>query len=136
MPVTNTGLVGDNDRMFHRVEAVGDPERWRPVTRDALVHPVGADRWEIRNGTDVLARHRSVNLRVSLSWKAEVFLDEAERRRRDEHLDDLGVARALEILTDELRARGKWGQRPGDPREPAFVAATMASFPGKTPRPG
>jgi hypothetical protein len=40
-PVSNTAIVGDNDRMVHRVEAVGDPARWRAVPRDAMVQHAG-----------------------------------------------------------------------------------------------
>jgi len=76
--VFNQAIVGDNDRMVHRVEAVGDPARWRTVPRDALLHHADGDRWEVRDGDQLIEAYRAAELRISLSWKAEVYLDEAE----------------------------------------------------------
>jgi hypothetical protein len=128
-PTTNTAIVGDNDRMFHRVEAVGDPGRWRPVARDATLHYAGQDRWELREGTEVVEAYRFGELRVSLSWKAEVFADDAEHRHRASHTDDLTAERALSVMAAALGEKGMWDGRPVDVANPAWVEAVMVTYP-------
>jgi hypothetical protein len=126
-PETNSAIVGDSDRMFHRVEAIGDPDLWRSVPRTSLLHHAGRDRWEIRDGSEVLACYRFEQLRISLSWKADVVLDEAERQRRDHHLDDLTLDDAVGRLAGELG----WTDAGLD--DPAFVEAIVATYPRQAP---
>jgi hypothetical protein len=129
-PVSNSAIVGDNDRMLHRVEAVGEPGRWRAVPRDALLYHAGGDRWEVRDDDAVIEAYRSAELRISLSWKAEVYLDEADRERRVGHLDDLTPGRALSVLAAELSSRHRWaGDPPADVNDPGWTEAVMAAYP-------
>lgn len=131
---SNTAIVGDNDRMPHRVEAVGEPGRWRAVPPGADLHHAGGDAWELRDGDTVAGAYHRAELRISLSWKAEVFLDAADRERRAAHLDDLTVARALAIMADALRERGHWaGEAPADASDPRWTQAVMAAFPRQPP---
>ncbi len=133
-PVTNSAMVGDNDRMLHRVEAVGDPGRWRAVPRDALLHHAGGDRWEVRDDGAVIETYRFAELRVSLSWKAEVFLDEADRELRVARLDELTPARAVSVLAAELGRRRRWvGGPPADVNDPRWTEAVMAAYPRPAP---
>lgn len=133
-PATNTAIVGDNDRMPHRVEAVGDPGSWRAVPPGAELHYAGAGRWQLRDGDAVAAEYRPGELRVSLSWKAEVYLDAAERERRAGHLDDLAPAQALDIMAAELRSQGRWaGDPPADVNDPRWTEAVMTAYPRQSP---
>jgi hypothetical protein len=132
-PTTNTALVGDNDRMFHRVEAVGDPARWRPVPRDALLHHTGAGRWQLRDGRDLIGTYSFDELRISLSWKAEVYLDDGERERRVSHRDDLTAERALSIMAEALGAQGLWDGEPIDLHDPRWTKTVMAAYPRLIP---
>lgn len=129
-PTSNQAIVGDNDQMVHRVEAVGDPDRWRAVPRDALLHHAGADRWEIRDGDQVIEAYRSAELRISLSWKAEVYLDEAEHERRESHQDDLTPAGAVSIMAAELRRQDRWRDADDpDAADPQWAEAVMSAYP-------
>ena len=131
---SNTAIVGDNDRMPHRVEAVGEPGRWRAVPRDALLSNAGGDRWELRDGDAVLDRFRLADLRISLSWKAEVYLDESERERRASHSDNLTPWEALAIMAAALRERGDWdGGAPADVNDPRWTEAVMTAYPRQAP---
>jgi hypothetical protein len=132
-PAINTALVGDNDRMFHRVEAVGDPGRWRPVPRDALLHHAGANRWQLRDEDELIGTYASDELRISLSWKAEVYLDDAERERRVSHRDDLTAGQALSIMAEALGTRGRWDGGPVDVDDPRWTEAVMAAYPRLAP---
>ncbi|HEY2281612.1 MAG TPA: hypothetical protein VGI00_24905 [Streptosporangiaceae bacterium] len=127
---SNHAIVGDNDRMRHRVEAVGDPARWRAVPREALLHHAGQDCWEVRDGDQVIEVYRFTELRISLSWKAEVYLDEAEHERRVAHQDDLTPAGAISIMAAELRRQGRWpGADDPDVADPQWAEAVMSAYP-------
>jgi hypothetical protein len=125
-PRTNTALVGDNDVMYHRVEAVGGPgdDMVRGLSLDSQLAFAGDRRWEVRDAGRVLGVWPSSQVRVSLSWKAVTFRDAEEARIHDEHRDDLTVAVVLERLLGDLRARGEDVPDPTDPlHDPSFVAA-------------
>lgn len=130
--IHNTAVVGDNDFMWHRVRPLGDPADGM-VTLDlgAELHGLDQDRWRIvaSDGSEVAAFGRD-RLRVSLSWKADVFGDDAERRRHDEHVDDLDLDRVLQRLSDDLARRGLDPSIPSDTplRDPEFVARLQAAY--------
>ena len=54
-------------------------------------------------------------LRISVSWKAEVFRDHEERRRVDEHRDDLTLDQVWKRLYADLERRGVVCEPPADP---------------------
>jgi hypothetical protein len=114
--------------MFHRVEAIGDPELWRPVPRSSQLHHAGAGLWEIRDGDDVLSSYHFDHLRVSLSWKAAVWLDDEDRDRSLGHTDDLSLAQATDALAHQLRQRGLWAHDHAAVEDPDFVEAVMAGY--------
>jgi hypothetical protein len=128
---TNTALVGDNDVMFHRVEAVGGPDddMVRGLTLDSELAFSSDLAWEVRDGDRVLGRWPGPQVRVSLSWKALVFRDRDEARAFDEHTDDLTVTAALDRLAADLAARGVDLPASTDPlHDPAFVAAASRAY--------
>jgi hypothetical protein len=130
-PRTNTALVGDNDVMFHRVEAVGGPDddMVRGLTLDSQLAFAGAGTWEVREAGRVLARYPATRVRVSLSWKAIVFRDAEEARLHDEQRDTLTLPVVLDTLRADLAARGVEAPKSADPlHDPAFVAALTRAY--------
>jgi hypothetical protein len=129
-PRTNTALVGDNDVMFHRVEAVGGlgEQMVRGLTLDSqLAFVDGA--WEVHDAEHVLGRWPASMVRVSLSWKAVVFRDADEARVHDEHQDDLTLPIVLDTLRADLAGRGADAPAPTDLlHDPAFVAALTRAY--------
>jgi hypothetical protein len=128
--ITNTAVVGDNDVMFHRVEQVGDGDMVWGLTLDAeLTHAGGGD-WLIVDGGEVKATYPFQAVRISVSWKAQVLRDEDEARLVDEHLDDLTLARVLDVFRADLDARGIGPlDVPSDPLHDApFVARLTAAY--------
>ncbi len=65
----------------------------------AIVSSAGVDDGEV-------ARFTRDRLRVSLSWKADVFVSEAEARRHDEHAADLDLDEVLRRFSADLASRG------------------------------
>jgi hypothetical protein len=131
----NTAVVGDNDRMFHRVEAVGAEGTtfMKGLTLDSQLEWAG-DAWAITDGGRTLARHPFEAVRVSVSWKAQVLRTPDEARRVDDHSDDLSLDAVVEAFRADLAARGRAVPAPDDPlTDEAFIAALNETY--RLPRP-
>ncbi len=128
--ITNTAVVADNDFMWHRVRPTGRPEDGLPsLTLDSQLEHRGEDRWALVDGDRTVAETDRRGLRVSLSWKATLFEDEADRRRHDEHEDDIDLATVLERFRADLGQRGVAIDVPTDPlRDPAFIQALADTY--------
>jgi hypothetical protein len=135
--IDNTAVVGDNDFMWHRVRPTGRPEDGMARLRleSQLVRENGG--WAIRDGERALASFGTEALRVSLSWKALVFESEADRRRHDEHTDDLDLAEVLRRFGADLAQRGVRVSWPSDPvRDPTVIrllTETYVRYPAASP---
>jgi len=130
-PRDNTALVGDNDCMFHRVEAIGGPDddMVRDLTLDAQLVFAGDGHWEVRDGDRVLGRYPWARVRVSLSWKGIVFADDADARRYDSHEDDLDLPRVWDTFARDLAARGTPVTLPDDPlHDRALIALLTRTY--------
>jgi hypothetical protein len=128
---TNTALVGDNDRMFHRVESIGGPDddMVRGLTLDSELAFVGDGTWAAGDGERELARYPVRQVRVSVSWKAQVLRDAEKARVVDEHLDDLRFDDVFATFRRDLDARGIDAGRPADPlHDPAFVTTLTRAY--------
>lgn len=120
--IDNTALVGDNDLMWHRVRPTGRVADGMPrLTLESALVGAGDD-WSIVDGARRVATFGRERLRVSVSWKALVFPSDAERRRYDDHTDDLDLAEVLRRFAGDLAARGIAVDLPDDPvRDPGFI---------------
>jgi hypothetical protein len=139
-PRSNTALVGENERMFHRVERVGAPGaelRLPELSPGAELHGAG-DHWEVRDRGRALARVPAADVRISVSWKAEVFADPDEAHAVDAHVDDLELDAVWEIFARDLRRRGLDAE-PGDAplTDAGFITALGRAYvrtPTRLPR--
>lgn len=132
--ITNTAVVADNDFMWHRVRPTGDPaDGITALSLDHELVAVGDTSWEIVGGDGAVAGFEGADLRVSVSWKAIVFDDDADRRRHDEHTEDLDLAEVLARFTADLDTRGVAYRMPPEPEtDPEFTATlarTYVSYP-------
>jgi hypothetical protein len=124
-PFGNTALVGDNDYMFHRVTAIGDPARFDaacafPRTSE-LVHD--GDAWTVCDGDGVHLRFADDEVRASLLWRGLAFTDADDAARFDDHTDDLDLDGAVDVFLADLRRHGVDCARPADPLgDPEWVA--------------
>ncbi len=105
--VNNSAVVGDNERMFHRVQRIGPRGAELPggLTINAGLHFDG-DHYEIRDGGQMLYRWPRAHVRISVSWKAHVFVDRDEEKRFDDHSDDLTPSHVRRVFADDLARRG------------------------------
>ena len=117
----NTALVTDTDSVFHGVDRVrqttGDMPLLKPGMRMVSDGP-GTGRWRVVDDGSELGAWDFNQLRLSVSWKAYCFADQAEREAWEQGSDDLRVDFILDRLLDDLRSRGRVkGDRPESNRE-------------------
>ena len=126
--IFNTALVGDNDFMYHRVRPTGPREKGLPgpMSLETRLARTGGDHWQLVEGEQVLGEPSFDELRISISWKANVFRDAEAARVYDEHDDDLTIERAFELFYADLEARGVAHQRPSDPVADAKLFAILS----------
>jgi hypothetical protein len=126
--MTNTAVVGDNDVMFHRVEAIGGPDDdgVAGLTLDSRLEPDGATGWRIVDGERELGAWRNDQLRISVSWKAQVFADADAARVYDEHADDLTLDAILDRFRADFASRGTPLAIPADPLHDADFVRTLS----------
>jgi len=106
----NTAVLLDTDSTFHGVDRVTEAaEPLPPLAIGMRLTFEGSDRWRVGFGDEAVVRYPWDDLRFSVSWKAYCFADEAERRRVEEHTDDLTRAVILDALVADLRRRGRLG---------------------------
>jgi hypothetical protein len=133
----NTAIVADNDFMWHRARATGHiDDGLMQLTREAELDHRGAGTWAIRDGDADIAIFPAEKLRVSLSWKALTFADDADRRRFDEHTDDIDLTDVLVRFSADFAADGNQLQIPPDPTGDAdFIrqlSARYVRYPGSS----
>jgi hypothetical protein len=104
---SNTALVLDTDSVFHGVARVApvDAEAMPPIRPGCGLAAEGG-RWVLRGADDsVLADYDWSELRLSVSWKAYCFADDAARDAWLAHTDDLTLEQILDTLRADLSAR-------------------------------
>ena len=133
--ISNSAVVGDNDYMFHRVEAVGPDERTLPkgLTLDSQLCWVG-DAWEVMEQGEVRARYAFADVRVSVSWKAQVFTDTEQRTLFQNHQDDLTLEQVVETFVEDLATKGTPLEQPTLPlNDRNFIDTLNAAYRGHSP---
>jgi hypothetical protein len=117
-PFGNEALIADNDRMPHRVGAIGDPAEFAARAHVAADSALDADPGGGRtitgpqDGPRPLADHE---IRVSILWKALTFAHRADARRFDDHVDDLDLGTVVRTIHADLARRGPALDEPADP---------------------
>jgi hypothetical protein len=128
--IENTAIVADNDFMWHRVRPTGRPEDGMlTLTRDAELVRHDEGHWAIVDQGDERAVFATDQLRVSLSWKALVFHDDADRRRYDDHTDDIGLDEVIARFAEDFASRDESFAIPADPlTDPDFLRTLHAAY--------
>jgi hypothetical protein len=128
--IDNTAIVADNDFMWHRVRPTGRVEDGMvTMSRDAELVRRDDDGWAIVDEGAELASFTTDRVRVSLSWKGIAFADDEDRRRHDEHLDDIDLVEVLRRFTADFDARGERLEVPTDPvSDPVFVRTLRDAY--------
>jgi hypothetical protein len=133
--MANTALVGDNHGMFHQVGPVGPfDEGTRLVTPRAELAPAKDARgeWAVTDRGVVRYQAPLERYRVSVLWKADVYRNEEEQRRR--MADTLSIPDVARIFDRDLETRGAEVRLDLDRIEdPGVIAAVSAIYPEAVP---
>lgn len=135
-PYGNVAVLADNERTYHGVSPVGGATApfVQGLTRDCLLHRV-TDGWEIRQDGVAMAHGGDDEVRITVSWKAEVFADADEVARSEDHRDDLTLERVVDTLVADLRRRGVDVSPPSDPHHDRdWVRAVSGAYTKPGPR--
>ena len=138
-PFWNSGLLTDNEKMFHRGEANGPRDRRKipQLQLNSLISGEGTDEWVVRNDGVEIARYHNDDMRFLVHYSAHVFDDMADLKRYFEHTDDLTVDQALDMLIDDMQARGVNFETPSAPLEDrefiSLLTQTYAMAPAEYP---
>jgi hypothetical protein len=132
-PFWNTGVVAENESMFHRGESIGSPDQWglKGLTFESVLEgdPADRDGWRVRAGETIVARYRTEQLRWLFHWTAEAYPDKAAFRVRADRRDDLTLERVLEIFERDLKTDGVAFKIPADPfNDPGFKALLLSRY--------
>lgn len=133
-PLWNSGVMSDNEFMFHGVGPIGsadDRGRLSGTLRASDKLWFGGDAtWEIRDGDEVVHRLASGQVRISLLWKARVFRDEHHLASFEDRAMDLSIGQVVEVYLDDLAARGLKLSAPTDPfNDVTFRKTLEATYP-------
>jgi hypothetical protein len=125
--------VVQNEMMVHRGEANGPLDQQIPagLAFDTVFtgDPDDRDRWLLKNGDEVIARHHTEQLRFLVHWSAEVFSDFDELKKNMEGSDDLTIERAIDMMVDDLDVRGIKLEVPSEPlHDAAFIREINAAY--------
>lgn len=129
--IYNTAVMGDNDFMWHRVRPTGRPDDGMvSLSLDDQLHRNHDGTWTICGPDGDVATFGRNAIRVSLSWKADVFDSDEDRRRHDDHLDDLHARKVFSRLSADLAGRGLDPTIPaGNPvSDPGFVSRLQDAY--------
>ena len=108
-PFGNVALISDNDQLYHRIAAIGDPcAELSRISAEAQIQPDGHGNWVILENGKVRGTYPCHAIRLSVLWKAEV-------RDRRSNGDNLTLDRIMAIFTADLCHRGIDFQVPSDP---------------------
>jgi len=124
----NTAAVLDTDSVFHGVARVGAPESPVPPLRAGMqmAFDPATTRWVLTKGptadADTVAEFRWDELRLSVSWKAYCFADDAARNAWRSESEPCTLTHVLETLANDMSER-----QPDSPCGPGSLDA--ASLP-------
>jgi hypothetical protein len=108
-PLTNTALVADNDRMYHRIGWIGERAAKIPaISPGAQIGRLPSTGWAISDGGREIQRYSDQQIRISILWKGRVKLG-------GEDDDQLTAERIVEVFQSDLLARGRGGTSPATP---------------------
>jgi hypothetical protein len=131
-PLWNTGLVVQNELMFHRGDPVGRPdERDIPglAHRSMFEYRPDEDDWVITTDGAVIRRYAPEQIRFLVHWNAEVYTDLDECRRVMDHTDDLTHDRVIDTLIADLRSKGIAVTEPSDPlHDDDFIHTLLSTY--------
>jgi hypothetical protein len=129
-PFANLALCADTDRVYHRIDAIGNGNTELPqMSASATIQPDGDANWTILEKGEVRAIYPRSAIRFSVLWKAEV-------RGGESKPDNLTLDQIMAIFTADLRQRRIDFHMPSDPLiDTAWILLLQRIYEHPTPTP-
>ena len=133
-PFDNVAVVADNERTFHGVAPLGAAaDMLTDLSIDATMSR-GVQGWEVTDHDATVATYSDDDVRITISWKAEVFRHETERQEFESPDDALTIDDVVDTFMADLSGRGLAADPPVDPHgDPAWMDTLSAAYPEPTP---
>lgn len=136
-PFDNVAVVADNETVYHGVGRLGVEDAPSPtdLTIDAtLDRDPTTGQWTVTDPDPVIS-YDPADVRITISWKAEVYTDEAERNAvRAADSDALPVDEIVARFMDDLRIRGIGAVEPTDPlHDQRWIDVLTEAYPSAAP---
>jgi hypothetical protein len=97
-PFRNVAIMADNNRMYHRIGPIGEPNARVPRMTDAAeIRPAGGGAWTIVENGERRATYPSDAIRLSMVWKADL--------EPETHCAPLTLDRVMTIFIADLNQR-------------------------------
>ena len=128
-PFVNVAVVADNEATFHGVAPLGPPgaEMVGGLDRDSRLLR-GDGGWDVRDADDATVAYLAdAEVRITVSWKADVFANADEARRVDDGDDTLDLATVVDVFQADLARRDADAPRPTEPLSDQQWIGTLAS---------
>ena len=106
-PFDNVALVADNDRMYHRIGWIGDPNASNPPLTAAAVIDHHDGHWTINDTGHTVRTYPNAQVRISILWKARVDTGPVEPLLTPDEIVD--------VFARDLAARHVDAPLPTDP---------------------
>lgn len=128
-PFDNVGVLADNEFTFHGVAPLGPPGAAFPDGLDRESRLVrGESGWDVCDATGNTQVHFADDeVRITVSWKADVFANPAEAEAHDGGEDALSLERVVAMFQDDLATRGIRTDAPTEPLADQGWIATLAA---------
>ncbi len=136
-PFDNVAVVADNEALYHGVGPLGSAANGRgaSLSVDATIHHESdTGRWSIHD-PDPLVEYEPGDVRITISWKAEVFATDEERSVRRELFDSaLPIDDIVTRFVDDMRAKGLDPVVPDDPlHDQEWIDLIQRAYPSAAP---
>jgi hypothetical protein len=136
-PFRNVGVIADNEATFHGVAALGPPGSTmvEGLTRDSRLLRTEAG-WDVTDGDGgVQASLADSDVRLTVSWKADLFTNADEATLHDRGDDTLSLETVVDLFHDDLTRRGISIQRPREPlADQPWISALAGTYQDPAPR--
>jgi hypothetical protein len=114
-PFGNVAIVADNESVVHGVGTLGDDAPFASLSFDAMcVHDAASGDWMVHDQGESVT-HAAADVRITISWKAEVFADEAERAATRQASRELPIEHIVSTFLADLAANSRSATAPDDP---------------------
>jgi hypothetical protein len=135
-PFGNVSVLADNEFTFHGVAPLGPPDATVPegLSRESRLVRNGSG-WDVRDGLGAQQIHfDDDDVRITVSWKADVFASAAAALSHDRGEDALTLETVVDLFQKDLAVRGIDVPESSEPlADQSWIAALASTYQDPAP---